>query len=821
MPGLRFIATYHGSADAPLGPLGDLDLYWSQGGPVLYATSRIEARITAFDIGDGGAALMGTRALPGSAAPLGGLQLDVVTLGDTSYVIAGTAIPAGLPRFALDADGRLGDGGDTLQGPGLGPDVTTLAPVEMQGRSWLLAVETGTPGLTPYEVTEAGRLIAPPPPKPGGPSGTDRPLISDLDTVRIGDSTFVFATDYENNRVYSYRMDAAGRLIETAALGATEGLGIAAPSQVAQVAMGGLTFLIVASAGSSSLTVLQVSPNGALTATDHLVDDRLTRFQGVTEIDVVQAEGRVYVIAGGADDGLSLFALRPDGRLIHLDSLADQPGQSLQNVSGLVAAARDGGIDIYATSETEAGISQFHMALEEGGVQRKAQAAGGRLDGTEKADTLHGGRGNDQLYGGAGGDLLLDGFGQDQLYGGAGADIFAFAADGKEDVIRDFDPAVDRIDISAWPMLRTLDQVKIVSEAYGGAVRYAGDGIKIVSASGGPLDTEAIAASILQNFHHYPVDFLTVDLDLIGTAADETLRGSAGNDMLNGQAGADLLIGGAGRDTAAYTGAKGPMIVDLVRPHLNTNDARGDRFEGIENLRGSAGSDDLRGDSGDNILEGGTNSDRLNGRAGDDELRGGMGFDTLIGGHGADLLKGGLLLDTADYSDSAIGLTADLGQRQTNTGIARGDRYQDVENLRGSAFGDTLGGDAGSNRLMGQEGDDTLLGRGGQDLLIGSQGNDRLDGGSGADVLRGGDGADSFVFRPGSGHDIVTDFFRGHDDRILLDDGFWSGSLSAKQVVARFGAVTLDGLVLEFGADLLLIEGQTTWNGIVERMEIV
>ncbi|MFZ3581917.1 hypothetical protein ACOI1H_07055 [Loktanella sp. DJP18] len=40
------------------------------------------------------------------------------------------------------------------------------------------------------------------------------------------------------------------------------------------------------------------------------------------------------------------------------------------------------------------------------------------------------------------------------MAGGAGADIFVLAPDGARDKIMDFEVDVDRIDLSAWPMLR-------------------------------------------------------------------------------------------------------------------------------------------------------------------------------------------------------------------------------------------------------------------------------------------------------------------------------------------------------------------------------
>ena len=77
---------------------------------------------------------------------------------------------------------------------------------------------------------------------------------------------------------------------------------------------------------------------------------------------------------------------------------------------------------------------------------------------------------------------------------------------------------------------------------------------------------------------------------------------------------------------------------------------------------------------------------------------------------------------------------------------------------------------AGSNDLLafGLNGNDTITGGAGNDVLVGGKGNDTLAGGAGNDTLIGGLGADTFVFKPGDGHDIFTDFSHGQGDKIDL-----------------------------------------------------
>jgi VCBS repeat-containing protein len=79
--------------------------------------------------------------------------------------------------------------------------------------------------------------------------------------------------------------------------------------------------------------------------------------------------------------------------------------------------------------------------------------------------------------------------------------------------------------------------------------------------------------------------------------------------------------------------------------------------------------------------------------------------------------------------------------------------------VQGTDGNDTLSAGRTATVLDGGNGNDTLLGGNGADTVIGGQGND---------TLTGGRGADNFVFNPGFGKDVITDFTPG-SDHIQLD----------------------------------------------------
>jgi len=129
-----------------------------------------------------------------------------------------------------------------------------------------------------------------------------------------------------------------------------------------------------------------------------------------------------------------------------------------------------------------------------------------------------------------------------------------------------------------------------------------------------------------------------------------------------------------------------------------------------------------------------------------DTIYGLGGNDVLKGGGGADKLYGGEGTDTADYSDSGAAVQVSLAAGAGSGGTAQGDKLDDIENLSGSAYGDTLQGDENANSLYGEGGNDVLKGGGGSDKLYGGAGDDTLNSDALGDFLDGGSGNDTANF---------------------------------------------------------------------------
>ncbi|MEL7183939.1 MAG: DUF4214 domain-containing protein, partial [Pseudomonadota bacterium] len=356
-----------------------------------------------------------------------------------------------------------------------------------------------------------------------------------LHAVTLGGVPHLLAASVGDGTISTLRVEAGGEMTLVAQTGLRETLPIATPTQLETVTLAGQTYVLVGAAGTSSVSVLRVKDSGGLVPTDQVGDELTTRFQGVAVLKTVTLDDRAYVVAGGADDGLTLMELLPGGRLMHRATLADDLQMALTNPSALSVTARDGGIDLHVTGAHTADVTLLRVELGAAGLRADASMQGGALTGGLANDTLTGGTGNDQLRGGAGDDVLIDGAGQDDLEGGEGADVFVLVQDGANDRIVDFELGVDRLDLSQMGHFYTLDALDIRPLNTGIRLFLNGERLDILSKDRQPIDLGDLTIEDFRQLWHIDVaPEVPQPLTLAGTMDADTLVGGRGNDVLQG-----------------------------------------------------------------------------------------------------------------------------------------------------------------------------------------------------------------------------------------------------------------------------------------------
>ena len=331
------------------------------------------------------------------------------------------------------------------------------------------------------------------------------------------------------------------------------------------------------------------------------------------------------------------------------------------------------------------------------------------LVGDDGANWLEGRSGNDQLIGGNGADTLIGGLGNDSLDGGQQTSL------------------ADTSNVS-----NQYDVVDYSSEGAAVTINLSPNGMAGV-ASGSTAGND-----------------LLINIELVvGSAFNDKITGSDRglSEIFRGGLGDDTIEGGSANDTGRgfdfvdYSRALGGVTVSLQSGTASGADGN-DVISGIEGVLGSPHNDTIQGNDADNFLQPGK---------GDDSIDGGLGLDRL------------------SLQNSSGPVTVDMVQGQV-TGAEGNDTFINIEQIRGSAFADSIFGDEQANDFQARAGDDSAFGGAGDDTIHGGAGNDLVDGGVGRDTARftGNRSEYAVTFNSTDGSIRVSDTVAGRDGVDLL-----------------------------------------------------
>lgn len=182
------------------------------------------------------------------------------------------------------------------------------------------------------------------------------------------------------------------------------------------------------------------------------------------------------------------------------------------------------------------------------------------------------------------------------------------------------------------------------------------------------------------------------------------------------------------------------------------------------NYNGTAGNDNLNGNSASNVIYGFGGNDVINGNGGRDFLFGGDGNDRIAGASGNDSIDGG----------------------------------------NGN---DTLYGNGGLDTLVGGSGDDQIYGGSQADNIIGGSGNDTIYANGGGDVINSNDGLD--VIYLGGAARVILDTGAGQDTIINFQLGATKFDISGSTSNLSFTNSSQGVQVRQSGDLLAIVQSQT------------
>lgn len=279
---------------------------------------------------------------------------------------------------------------------------------------------------------------------------------------------------------------------------------------------------------------------------------------------------------------------------------------------------------IFSTSGSISGLKILATSLESiedfSGLMSLAYSGNDTVTGTDSADTLLVGAGNDKVYGLAGDDLLKGQEGNDLLEGGAGADTINGGI-GNDKLYGNTATAIESDQDGA----DTMNGWDGTDKLYGGAGADSMNGGAGSDQLYGGSGDDSMGGDINPaKLSDYGLTTESVEYTAYG---NDKLYGGAGNDNMNGGGGNDQLFGEDGNDIIYGDRATDPTA-----------------WAGNDKLDGGNGADQLYGGGGNDNLIGGAGNDLLAGGAGNDTLTGGTGtdyfvFNSDLSGSGRDVIK--------------------------------------------------------------------------------------------------------------------------------------------------------------------------------------
>jgi len=497
-----------------------------------------------------------------------------------------------------------------------------------------------------------------------------------------------------------------------------------------------------------------------------------------------------------------------------------------------------------------------------------------KLIGIENAE---GGTGDDKIYGNAskneirslgGNDTIYGSDGDDKLYAGTGDDILDYSLNEFGGVEIDINLTEYQVKEDGYSNKDDISGFETIQGSNFSDIYIGKDGYKDIFKGGDGNDTITISTG----------DGINMD-ELEGEGGDDTFIINTSTENQT------KMIGGHNNQQNGDTvdmsnlGVNEAVKVELTEVNTEIKTIVGNKLlgvlNGIENIIGTQGNDDIKGNSEKNIIDGEGGDDILRLSKGGDDIYGGAGFDelnmeTITNAADVDLQKnvikdkteGGEIgsgskvyeiekiygtsysdiyqlneeknevdgnggINTLTYIDYTYEIKVDLSKTDyqivgtTINGNIDEDKLSNIHNVIGSNQKDILIGSDATNELFGGMSNDVLNGGAGNDKLYGESGNDTIQYDLGSDIINGGEGSDTLDFSNYTLND--SGIFNLKTNETIIDGetdttSFIENIIGTKNNDTIVGDNTNNTLIGGLGEDT--IDYSTATNGVKVNLNI-
>jgi hypothetical protein len=489
--------------------LGDLVAYEIDGEVIIYTASAMAGGVTARAVN----ANLATR----NSADYGTVQgldaqrqLTISEMDGDAVLMAVGRYGDQIEAWQIDAKGDLAEQKTLTMTGGNLDALTGMVDLSVNGTHMFVTASRNSDGLevwtrdsTMLEATGKGATSA----------FVKAGAVQDLAMAMPNGVPYVMAISTDTNDLMAFEVLSEGVLGPPTRLDARDGLYISTPPVLEVVEYGGQSYAIVGAAGSSSISVVVIDENGRMDVTSQVNDTRTTFFNDLVALETLEAEGHVFVLAAGSDNGITLMTLALGGTLSHVVSLDDEMREmALLDPGGLKMVWRDGGLDAFVTGQV----------LDQDGARRGITQL--RID--DAAIGLPQPQQPDSKF---------------VFQGTSGVDVFVLQDTTTRQVVYDFEVGVDRLDMSLFGRVYDIDELTVTSR-FNGIEFGLGDAlVKLISHDGERLYAEDYEFSDLTDL--WQIDVSKPPEAPLSQGAIILEVGTAGPDFLDGRDGDDILLG--------------------------------------------------------------------------------------------------------------------------------------------------------------------------------------------------------------------------------------------------------------------------------------
>ncbi len=451
----------------------------------------------------------------------------------------------------------------------------------------------------------------------------------------------------------------------------------------------------------------------------------------------------------GANDSFNTYVGMGGNDIFNGGDFIDLADYAFENISGAT-----GGVIVNLSSATQFGVAAGKAADSLGGTDTLNSIEW--VSGTNAADILIGGSGDNDLSGHDGADLLVGGAGNDSFSGdGATGQIYADVVD------YGLETGGGAITVNADGTVKdtfgNTDTLFGIGEIRGTALGDTFNGSKFndsfapgkgndVISSGGSFVGAASADRVSYNADDAATSGVNYDAALLtqqvkstyygndtltgftniwfeATQFADSIKATEGDDILLPSLGSDTIDGRGGFDYLTYIDRRSTNLGVGITVTATTATS-GTVVQGVDT------------DTYTNIehVDGSFNADTFNGSSGNDSFSGFSGGDTFDGNGGSDTLS----YEFDEVFGAKAGIDVDLTLGTVLNGYGATDALSEIENIVGTSFADILLGDTNDNSFDGRGGADIMTGGDGNDTYFVDNALDQVveDGTGTADVIR-------------------------------------------------------------------------------------